>query len=84
MEDDTDEEEMKGVNLYDKRERHWRMVFEDNYGGLNDTKVLIHARLWDVYENEKEKLVKGGYLVEVVGNENNKVIWEVVDNHVVE
>ena len=29
-------------------------------------------------------LVKGGYLLEVVGHDNNKVIWEVVENHVVE
>ena len=84
VDDDPDEEEMDDVNLDDKRERHWRMVFEENYGGLNDTKVLIHARRWDVYADEKGNLVKGGYLVEVVGNENNKVIWEVVDNHVVE
>ena len=30
MEDDTDEEDMDDVNIYDNRERHWRMVFEDN------------------------------------------------------
>ena len=29
-------------------------------------------------------LVKGDYLVEVDLKENNKVIWEVVDDHVVE
>ena len=83
MEDNPDEEEMDGFELDDDRGRHWRMVFEDNYGGLNYTKVLIHARRWDVYADEKGNLVKGGYLVEVVGNENNKVIWEVVNNHVV-
>ena len=29
-------------------------------------------------------LFKAGYFVEVVGHNNNKVLWEVVDNHVVE
>ena len=41
MEDDPDEEEMKGVNLDDKREHHWRMVFEDNGGGVGDAKALL-------------------------------------------
>ena len=27
---------------------------------------------------------KGGYLVEVVGSDSKKVLWEVVDNYVVE
>ena len=30
MEDDTDEEDMDDVNIDDERERHCRMVFEDN------------------------------------------------------
>ena len=34
--------------------------------------------------NEKEKLIKGGYLVEVVGYEGNKFLWEVLDDHFVE
>ena len=29
-------------------------------------------------------MVKGGYLVEGVGHEKKKVLWEVVDNNVVE
>ena len=29
LEDDPDEEDMDDVNLDDKREHHWRMVFED-------------------------------------------------------
>ena len=84
MEDDPDEEEMGNVNLDDNRERHWRMVFEDNYGGVYNSKSLLHDKRWDIYVNEKEKLVKGGYLVEVIGNDKKKVLWEVVDNHVVE
>ena len=30
------------------------------------------------------RLLKGGYLVEVDDKEGKNVIWEVVDNHVVE
>ena len=75
---------MDDVNLDDERERQWRMVFEDNDGGVDDANALLHAKRWDVYVNAKEKLVKGGYLVEVVGHKNKKVIFELVDDHVVE
>ena len=34
--------------------------------------------------NEKDKIIKGGYLVEVVGHDGNKVLWEVVEDNVVE
>ena len=84
MEYDPDEEEMDDVNLDNKREYHWRMVFEDNDGGLEDTKALLHAKRWDIYVNEKEKLVKGGYLVDFFGPDKKKFNWEVVDDHVVE
>ena len=39
--------------LDDNRERHWRMFFEDNNGGVRGTKALIHAKKWDVYNSEK-------------------------------
>ena len=84
VEDDTNEEDMDDINLEDERRRHWRMAFEGNDGGVDDAKSLIHAKRWDVYVNEKEKLVKGGYLVEVVSHDGQKVIWEVVGNNVVE
>ena len=84
MEDDPDKEEMDDVNLYNKRERHWRMVFEDNNGEVDNEKALLHAKRWDIYVNEKEKLVKGEYLVEFFGHEKKKVLWEVVDDHVLE
>ena len=84
MEDDPDEEEMENVKLDDEREHHWRMVFKDNYGGVDDKKTLLHAKRWDVYLNEKEKIIKGGYSVGVVGSDTKKVLWEVVDDHVVE
>ena len=44
---------MGDVNLDDVRERHWRMVFKDNDGGVDDTKTLLHAKRWDFYVNEK-------------------------------
>ena len=34
VEDDPAEEDMDDANLDDERERHWRMVFEDNDGGV--------------------------------------------------
>ena len=84
VEDDPDKEEMDDFNIDDERERHWRMVFKENDGGVEDEKALLHDKRWDVYVNEKENIVKGGYLVEVVSHEKNKVLWGVVDDHVVE
>ena len=60
------------------------MVFEDNDGGVDDAKSFLHANRWDVNVNEKENLVRGGYLVEVVGHDVKKFLWGVVDNHAVE
>ena len=34
--------------LNDGRERHWRMVFEDNNGGVYEAKALLHDNKWDV------------------------------------
>ena len=34
--------------------------------------------------NNKGALITGDYFVEVSGSDGEKVIWEVVDNHVVE
>ena len=51
--------------------------------GVDDNKALLHSKRWDVYVNEKEKLIKGGYFMEVVGHDGNKVLWEVVDDHVI-
>ena len=49
MEDDPDEEDMDDVNIDDEKEHHWRMVFEDNCGGVDDAKALLHAERWDLY-----------------------------------
>ena len=84
MEPDTDEEEISDVVLDDERERYWRMVFEDNNGGVYGTKALLHAKKWDVYNLEKEALVKGSYPVNIYDKDRKKLIWEVVDDHVVE
>ena len=59
---------MDNVNLYDEMERHCRMVFKDNDREVDDKKALLHSKRWDVYVNKKEKLIKGGYLVEVAGH----------------
>ena len=83
LEIDPDEEEKDDINIDDERGRHWRNFFEDNEGGV-DEKALLHAKRWYLYLNEKEKLVKGKYSVEVVGHDKKKVLWEVVGDHVVE
>ena len=75
---------MDDGNLDNERERHWKMVFEDNDGRVDDAKALLHAKRWDIYANEKENLVKGGYLVDLVGHDKKKVLWEVVGDHVLE
>ena len=74
VEDNPDEEDTDDVNLDNERERHWRMAFKDNDGGVDNAKALLHAKRWDVYVNEKENMVKGGYLVEVFGHDGMKVL----------
>ena len=56
-----DEEDIKDVVLDDERESHWRMVIEENNGGVDWTKALLHTKKWDVYHLEKYAMVKGGY-----------------------
>ena len=48
---DTGEEDMDGVNLDKERERHWRMVFKEHYGGVDDAKAFLHAKRWNLYVN---------------------------------
>ena len=81
---DPDEEEMDDVNLDYDMECHWKMVFEDNYVGVDYAKALLHAKRWDFHVNERENLVKGGYSVECSDHDKKKILWGVVDNHVVE
>ena len=41
---DTDKEEIEDVVLNDERERHWQIRFQDNNGGVDETKALLHAK----------------------------------------
>ena len=66
------------MKLDDERECHWGMGFEEKCGGVDDQKVIIHDKRWDVYMNKKEALIKGGYSLEVSGSNRKKVIWIVV------
>ena len=52
MEENTDEEYMGDINLDDEREHHWRMLFEENDGGVDYKKAFLHAKRWDGCVNE--------------------------------
>ena len=62
-EKDHDEEEMEDTRLDEKIDHHCRMVFEENNGGVDDKKYILHAKRWGVYINDKKVLIKGGYYV---------------------
>ena len=51
------------------------MFFEDNDGGVDDKKAILHANDWYVYMNQKEAIIKGGYFEENVGSDGKKVLW---------
>ena len=70
---------MDDVNIDDEMECHWRNVFEDNEGGVDNKMALLHAKRLDLYVNKREQLAKGKYSVEFVGHDKKKVRWEVVD-----
>ena len=38
------EEDMQDVRLNYERERHWKMIFEDNNGGVYDEKSIQHDK----------------------------------------
>ena len=44
MEADPYGEDMEEVRLKYERERHWRIVFEDNKVGVDYEKSIIHAK----------------------------------------
>ena len=79
-----DAEVMEDLIIYNKRERHWRMGFKDNEEGVDDEKMILHYKRWYIYMDEKRSLIKCGYSMEVSGFDRKKVIWGVVDNHVVD
>ena len=66
----------------DERERHWGMIFDDNNGRVDGTNNLLHAKKWYVCNSQNAALVKVRYWVEVAEKDRNKVIWEVVNDHV--
>ena len=80
----TDQEQINDVVLNDDRERHRCMVFEDNNGGVYETKALLHDKKWGVYNSQKEALVKGEYSVKVSDKDRKKVIQDTIDDRVVE
>ena len=42
--DDPDEDEIEDVKLDNTRERHWRIFLEDNDGGVDNKKALLHTQ----------------------------------------
>ena len=59
VEDDPDKEDMDDVNLENARGNHWRMVCEENYVGVDDKKVLLYSKRWDLYVHLKVKAYSG-------------------------
>ena len=53
VDDDPDKEDTEDVNLDDERERHWRIVSEDNDVRVEDATALLHNKRWDIYVNAK-------------------------------
>ena len=51
-----------------KGEHHWRMVFEENYGGADNEKLIVHAKRWDVYTKKKKRLLRVVILGSIDGN----------------
>ena len=60
------------------------MVLEDNNVRVDGKEDPHHANRRDVYNSEKKALIKDGYIVEVTYKEGKKIIWEVVNDNVVE
>ena len=36
------------MKLDNERERHWKIAFKDNVGGVEDKKDILHDKMWDV------------------------------------
>ena len=69
-----DEEDIEDMRLGNERECLWRMVFQDNDGGVGNKKGILHTKRWDVYMNNKKAIIKLDYYVEVSGSYENKVL----------
>ena len=57
------EEDMEEVVLDDERGSHWRTFSEENEGGRDYYKYLLHNNRWYVYISDKISSIKGGYSV---------------------
>ena len=57
--------------------------FNDNNGGVDDDKSIINAKRWNVDMKDKQSLIKVGYSVSVSNIDEKKVLWEVIEDHVV-
>ena len=74
----------KGNTRYRKACRFSSNEFWKNIGCLISalTFGLGGLRLLE-YMNERENIIEGGYLVEVVSNDGKQVLWGVQDNRVI-
>ena len=50
------------------------MVFEDKNIGVDDEKLILHYKRWDVYMNKKINLIKGFYSIGVSCSDGKKLI----------
>ena len=60
---DLDEEYMEGVRLNYKIEHHFWVVLGGNYVGVEYQKAILHTNRWDVYMNNKRRLLRVGILL---------------------
>ena len=56
---------MEGATINNEMEIHWKTGFEDYEGGIYGEKVLLHAKIQEVYMSDKLAFIKGGYYVKV-------------------
>ena len=48
MQADPDDEDMEEVRLDDEIYHHWKMVLNNNNGGVDYEKDILHDQRWDV------------------------------------
>ena len=77
------EEEMQGVVVDDEIQCRWMMMLGNNQAGKYEDKSLLHSNRWYFYMRQKLSLIDVGYSVEVSGSDRKKVVWEVIQDHVV-
>ena len=60
-----------------------RVIYEENEAGVHYEKYLLHANRLEIYTKENNLMIKGGYYMEVLGSDGKKLVWKVIDGHVV-